>query len=81
MIDCTYTSLNSTVLSAVNEYLKATHTMHDTRVTFASLCQLYKVDVYARKKILGHKLKDITFDIYTKASKNKLWTEVNKIKL
>ena len=26
-------------------------------------------------------LKDITFDIYTKASKNKLWTEVNKIKL
>lgn len=81
LIDCTYTSLNSTVLSAVNGYLKATHTMHDTRVTFASLCQLYKVDVYARKKILGHKLKDITFDIYTKASKNKLWTEVNKIKL
>lgn len=37
------------------------------------------VDVYARKKILGHKLKDITFDIYTNASKNKLWTEVNKI--
>lgn len=79
LIDCTYASLNSTVLSTVNGYLKATHTMHDTRQTFASLCQLYKVDVYARKKILGHKLKDITFDIYTNASKNKLWTEVNKI--
>lgn len=79
LIDCTYASLNSTVLSTVNRYLKATHTMHDTRQTFASLCQLYKVDVYARKKILGHKLKDITFDIYTNASKNKLWTEVNKI--
>ena len=77
LIDCTYASLNSTVLSTVNGYLKATHTMHDTRQTFASLCQLYKVDVYAR--ILGHKLKDITFDIYTNASKNKLWTEVNKI--
>lgn len=79
LIDCSYTSLNNTVLSIVNGYLKATHTMHDTRQTFASLCQLYKVDVYARKKILGHKLKDITFDIYTNASKNKLWTEVNKI--
>lgn len=79
LIDCTYASLNSTVLSTVNGYLKATHTMHDTRQTFASLCQLYKVDVYARKKILGHKLKDITFDIYTTASKNRLWTEVNKI--
>lgn len=79
LIDCSYASLNSTVLSTVNGYLKATHTMHDTRQTFASLCQLYKVDVYARKKILGHKLKDITFDIYTNASKNKLWTEVNKI--
>lgn len=79
LIDCSYASLNNTVLSTVNGYLKATHTMHDTRQTFASLCQLYKVDVYARKKILGHKLKDITFDIYTNASKNKLWTEVNKI--
>lgn len=79
LIDCSYTFLSNTILSTVNEYLEATHTMHDTRQTFASLCQLYNVDVYARKKILGHKLKDITFDIYTSASKNKLWTEVNKI--
>ena len=79
LIDCSYAFLSNTILSTVNEYLKATHTMHDTRQTFASLCQLYNVDVYARKKILGHKLKDITFDIYTNASKNKLWAEVNKI--
>ena len=80
LIDCTYASLNNTILATANGYLKATHTMHDTRQTFASLCQLSKVDVYARKKILGRKLKDITFDIYTTASKNKLWTEINKIK-
>ncbi|MGN8743559.1 tyrosine-type recombinase/integrase [Catenibacterium mitsuokai] len=80
LIDCTYASLNNTILATANGYLKATHTMHDTRQTFASLCQLSKVDVYARKKILGHKLKDITFDIYTTASKNKLWIEINKIK-
>ena len=81
LIDCSYPFLSNTVLSTVNGYLKATHTMHDTRQTFASLCQLYNVDVYARKKILGHKLKDITFDIYTTASKNKLYEEVNKIKI
>lgn len=79
LIDCSYTSLNNTVLSIVNGYLKASHTMHDTRQTFASLCQLSNVDIYVRKKVLGHKLNDITFDIYTNASKNKLWTEVNKI--
>lgn len=79
LIDCTYKSLNNNVLSTVNGYLKATHTMHDTRQTFASLCQLSNVDIYVRKKVLGHKLNDITFDIYTNASKNKLWTEVNKI--
>lgn len=79
LIDCSYASLNNTVLSTVNGYLKASHTMHDTRQTFASLCQLSDVDIYVRKKVLGHKLNDITFDIYTNASKNKLWTEVNKI--
>lgn len=80
LIDCSYASLNNTVLSTVNGYLKASHTMHDTRQTFASLCQLSNVDIYVRKKVLGHKLNDITFDIYTNASKNKLWTEINKIK-
>lgn len=79
LIDCSYASLNNTVLSTVNGYLKASHTMHDTRQTFASLCQLSNVDIYVRNKVLGHKLNDITFDIYTNASKNKLWTEVNKI--
>lgn len=82
LIDVSYEwGFNKNIMPMINSMLNTNHTMHDTRVTFASLCQLYKVDVYARKKILGHKLKDITFDIYTKASKNKLWTEINKIKL
>lgn len=82
LIDVSYEwGFNKNIMPMINNMLNTNHTMHDTRVTFASLCQLYKVDIYARKKILGHKLKDITFDIYTKASKNRLWTEVNKIKL
>lgn len=82
LIDVSYEwGFNKNIMPMINNMLNTNHTMHDTRVTFASLCQLYKVDIYARKRILGHKLKDITFDIYTKASKNRLWTEVNKIKL
>lgn len=82
LIDVSYEwGFNKNIMPMINNMLNTNHTMHDTRVTFASLCQLYKVDVYARKKILGHKLKDITFDIYTTASKNILWTEINKIKL
>ncbi len=82
VIDCNYSTFNNKVFAQkINKLFNDQHTMHDTRVTFASLCQLYKVDVYARKKILGHKLKDITFDIYTDASKNRLWTEVNKIRI
>lgn len=81
LIDVSYEwGFNKNIMPMINNMLNTNHTMHDTRVTFASLCQLYKVDVYARKKILGHKLKDITFDIYTTASKNRLWTEINKIK-
>lgn len=61
--------------------LNMKHTMHDTRVTFTTLCQLNDVDVFCRKRILGHKMKDITFDTYTDTIINKLYTEINKIKI
>lgn len=80
LFDSKRTWFYMTVLYALNDQLGMNHKMHDTRDTFASLCQLYNVDIYIRKKVLGHKLNDITFDIYTNASKNKLWTEINKIK-
>ena len=61
--------------------LNMNHTMHDTRVTFTTLCQLNNVDVFSRKRILGHKMKDITFDTYTDTIINKLFVEINKIKV
>lgn len=57
------------------------HTLHDTRVTFTTLCQLNNVDLFCRKRILGHKMKDITFDTYTSTVINKLYTEIQKIKV
>lgn len=51
------------------------------RHTFVSLAKLYNVDPFARKRIVGHKSNDLTDDVYTDVFINKLYTEINKIKL
>ena len=82
LIDVTYANFTTrTVLIKVNKLLNTHHTMHDTRKTFATLCQMNNLNVYIRKKVLGHRMNDITFDVYTNESKNRLWTEINKIKI
>lgn len=82
LIDVSYPNFtNRTVLIKVNKLLNTHHTMHDTRKTFATLCQMNNLNVYIRKKVLGHRMNDITFDVYTNESKNRLWTEINKIKI
>ena len=69
------------MLASVNDALGISHTMHDTRKTFASLCQLNSVNIYVRKKVLGHKMNDITFDVYTNESKNVLYREINSMRI
>lgn len=82
LVDVSYPNFtNRTVLIKVNKLLNTHHTMHDTRKTFATLCQMNNINVYIRKKVLGHRMNDITFDVYTNESKNRLWTEINKIKI
>lgn len=82
LVDVSYPNFtNRTVLIKVNKLLNTHHTMHDTRKTFATLCQMNNLNVYIRKKVLGHRMNDITFDVYTNESKNRLWTEINKIKV
>lgn len=56
------------------------HATHDCRVTFATKCHLYGVDPLAAKKMLGHKLDNITEKVYTKLSKEYLKQEIAKIK-
>lgn len=82
LVDVTYANFTTrTILIKVNKLLNTHHTMHDTRKTFATLCQMNNLNVYIRKKVLGHRMNDITFDVYTNESKNRLWTEINKIKI
>lgn len=61
--------------------LEFSHLPYDTRHTFNTLAKKYKVDNFARKRIVGHKFKDITDDVYTHSIYGDLFDEINKIKI
>lgn len=81
LVDYKRNAFEQKIIIKLNEELNMKHTMHDTRKTFASLCQMNHIDIYIRKKVMGHKMNDITFDVYTNESKNILYREINKIKI
>lgn len=60
---------------------KMQHTPYDTRHTFGSLARYFDMDPYCRKKIMGHKMKDLTDDVYTHSYIDKLYREICKIDL
>lgn len=59
--------------------LNPEHKPHDGRVQFATMAKKYKVDEYAIKRIIGHKIDDITEEIYTKRNIDWLKDEISKI--
>lgn len=58
---------------------KMIHDPYDTRHTFATLCDEYGLNEYLTKKMLGHSSNDLTKDVYTHASIERLVEEINKI--
>lgn len=69
-------------ISKLNEKLglNPNHKPHDGRVTFVTLAKKYQMDEYAIKRIVGHKINDITEAIYTKRGNDWLKSEIEKIK-
>lgn len=59
--------------------LKMNHLPHDTRHTFSTLAEMYNLNAYMVKKMLGHKYQDITKDVYTHTLVNRLYAEIHKI--
>lgn len=57
------------------------HTPHDCRHTFSALCERYKVAENDRKRMLGHKLNDVTNDIYGHRTIEDLRAEIEKIEI
>jgi len=41
------------------------HVLHNGRHTFSTFAKEYGVDEYARKKFMGHSIKDLTDRVYT----------------
>lgn len=61
--------------------LNLDRTTYACRHTFSTLAKQYKIDSFARKRIMGHKSNDITDDVYTHIIINTLYKEIHKIKL
>lgn len=62
-------------------HLNPEHRAHDGRMTFTTLAKKYKLDEYAIKYIVGHKIEDITERIYTEREISWLCEEMQKIKI
>lgn len=53
--------------------LNPDHRAHDGRIQFATMAGDANMNEYAVKRIMGHKIKDITEGTYTKRKKSGLW--------
>ena len=60
--------------------LNPEHRPHDGRKHFVTMAKKYKLDEYAIKYIVGHKISDITEKVYTQREFEWLKTEIEKIK-
>lgn len=60
--------------------LNPEHRPHDGRKHFTTMAKKYKVDEYAIKYLVGHKISDITEKVYTQRELSWLRDEIEKIK-
>lgn len=60
--------------------LNPNHRPHDGRKHFVTMAKKYKLDEYAIKYMVGHKISDITEKVYTQREFEWLKTEMEKIK-
>lgn len=60
--------------------LNPDHRAHDGRIQFATMAKASNVNEYAIKRIMGHKIKDLTESTYTKRKRAWLMEEILKIR-
>ena len=77
----TYDKYRHRIDKIVNKLeLNPEHRAHDGRIQFATMVKAAEVNEYAIKRIMGHKIKDITENTYTKRKREWLMEEILKIK-
>jgi len=62
-------------------YQISVHIPHDGRKTFVTLAKRFGVDEYAIKRIVGHKISDLTESVYTERDVEWLREELQKIRV
>lgn len=75
----TMTQYRERFFDPVLKRLNLDHLPHDGRHTFASRADRCKVNIVSIKRIMGHKLRDITQDVYTHKEIEELIEAVNQI--
>lgn len=68
-----------TVFKNQLELLNIKHYPYDTRHTFSTMWKLSKADDLARKRIMGHSVKDLTDNVYTHLNFEFLKNEINEV--
>lgn len=74
-----YTNFITNYWKPAVKRMKLNHIPHDTRHTFVTLADRYKVSDLCIKLIAGHSVSDITKGTYTHKTTEELVTEINKI--
>lgn len=59
--------------------LNPAHRGHDGRTHFVTMAKKYNMDEYALKRIVGHRIDDLTERVYTKRPVEWLISEMDKI--
>lgn len=77
----TYAKLRDDFIEYSESVFNVEHHLHDTRNTFATLGREFNMKNTTIKKLLGHKLNDITDDVYIHESIEYLKREIEKIKI
>ena len=75
----TYNKLYHKFDAVMKELNITGHKPHDPRKTFVTMCKEKDVDEYAIKRIVGHKIEDITENIYTDRKLDWLKKEIEKL--
>lgn len=74
-------NFRKTMYSALEAVGIEKHTPHDCKHTFSRLCEKYEVKENDRKRLLGHKIGNLTNDIYGHRTLEELRAEIEKIKV
>lgn len=81
ILKCSEATFRSAMYEALARLGIEKHTPHDCKHTFSTLCEKYGVRENDRKRLLGHKVGNITNDVYGHRTLEELREEIEKIQL